>query len=112
MLQRGDYRQGSGRRDMRNEAQDADEPEWFTEGPSSQLETIELVGFEADERRKRQQAEAKVAEAEKKATEVAEKKDDEASKKDDAGMTALDYYNVCQILALMVSFTSNQMSVL
>ena len=40
--------------------QEAEEPEWFTEGPSSQLETIELVGFEADENRKKQMQEVKV----------------------------------------------------
>lgn len=50
------YRQAGGdnRRSMRVEQQDLEEPEWFTEGPSSQLDTIELVGFETGERPKQQ----------------------------------------------------------
>ena len=42
-------RYDSDRRDYRNSRDEEEEPEWFTEGPTSKLETIELKGFDEDE---------------------------------------------------------------
>ena len=40
------------RRDMRRHPSQEEEPEWFTGGPSSQSDTIELIGFEMAEEQK------------------------------------------------------------
>jgi len=47
---------------MRRHASQEEEPEWFTGGPSSQSDTIELISFE-------------MADAQKSAREAEEKKD-------------------------------------
>ena len=49
------------RRDTRRHPSQEEEPEWFTGGPSSQSDTIELIGFEVaeEQRAKREAAERK-----------------------------------------------------
>ena len=47
------------RRDMRRHPSQEEEPEWFTGGPSSQSDTIELISFEMAEAQKAREAEDK-----------------------------------------------------
>ena len=46
------------RRDTRRHPSQEEEPEWFTGGPSSQSDTIELIGFEVAEEQQRAKREA------------------------------------------------------